>query len=221
MDYINEYLANIISIILISLIGWVSSETISYIRRKKKVIIETVGQDKYKYIYNIAKLTYFAIEQVYKNSNKIIKKDSFNAMLKDKIPGISDDEIDYFRESVVGEFNKIKNGSLIAVTEKEARNILHHRKFFALLKYTVFNCNESFGLQTTDQLLIIVKLGLGMYDLHLIEGSEVYVPQSISFAKMGQKRFEEFYSNTVDFILKKYFPDADQEFIEQELINFI
>lgn len=124
-------------------------------------------------------------------------------------------------ESDRKEFNKLKNGSLISVSDKEARNIFHHRKFFALLKYTVFNCNESFGLHTTDELLIIVKLGLGLYDLHIIEGNEVYVPQSISFSKMSQKRFNEFYSNAVDFILRKYFPGANQDFIEHELINFI
>ena len=118
---------------------------------------------------------------------------------------------------------KIASGSLVTIDDKDVRNIMHHRKFFALLNLVVHHLPENLSerLLNVDFLLHELKIRLGHYDLYVTpKGNQQYKPRSISFQSMGQSKFEEFYSQAIDVILKHYLKGWDAEQIEKEILNF-
>ena len=95
---------------------------------------------------------------------------------------------------------------------RQPRNVQHHRKLFALLGLVLVN-QEYF--KTTDALLYALKMRLGYVVPVQIKGLVGYMPESISFSKMDQLEFNEFYSKAVDFIIEDVIPGMDR----QDLIN--
>jgi hypothetical protein len=90
---------------------------------------------------------------------------------------------------------KLGAGEPLECDTRKARHPEHHRKFFALLQQAFVNQEKYRNL--TD-LLIALKLKTGWYDEHITaEGKLVYVPKSISFARMGQEEFEAFYKAAI------------------------
>ena len=120
--------------------------------------------------------------------------------------------------------SSVKVGEFLTCSVDDSRNILHHRKYFALLNLTVHHLPEKLSKRicNTDLLLIELKLRLGHYQLYVSrKGERMYIPKSINFQKMGQKKFEEFYSRSVDLILSEYLIGWSDELIENEILNFI
>ena len=119
--------------------------------------------------------------------------------------------------------DKIEPGETVAADIKDVRNVLHHRKYFKLLSKTLYLMPETIQkrLPTVDALLVEIKLHLGYYDLQVTpKGTQIYVPRSINFYTMGQHKFEEFYSDSFDCILKHYLKDLTKEQFDKELSNF-
>ncbi|WML35925.1 hypothetical protein [Clostridium sp. OS1-26] len=89
------------------LVSYLATVAVSYLTKKKEALINQMGADQYNATYNIAKGIFFAVEQQFKltpNSGQQ-KADMFNKLLLSKVPGLTQDEIDHFREAVVGEIN--------------------------------------------------------------------------------------------------------------------
>ena len=104
---------------------------------------------------------------------------------------------------------KIKQGQVVCYEIKRPRNGGFHRKYFALLGIVVDNCDYNL-----EQLLHIIKLKLGHFEQIInTNGKVIYIPKSISFAKMDQDQFEEFYSKTINVILKDFIPDTDEAYL--------
>lgn len=94
-------------VILGALLSYLTTVAVSYLSKKKEALINQMGADQYNITYNIAKSIFFAVEQQFKlipNSGQQ-KADMFNKLLLNKVPGLTQDEIDHFREAVVGEVN--------------------------------------------------------------------------------------------------------------------
>lgn len=90
---------------------------------------------------------------------------------------------------------KLGDGEVLECDTRKARHPEHHRKFFALLQQAFLN-QEKFS-NLTD-LLIALKLKVGHYQEHVTaDGRLVFVPKSISFARMGQEEFDVFYKSAV------------------------
>ncbi len=94
-------------VILGALVSYLTTVAVSYLTKKKEALIKQMGADQYNINYNIAKSIFFAVEQQFKSMPKSgqQKADMFNNMLFNKVPGLTQDEIDHFREAVVGEVN--------------------------------------------------------------------------------------------------------------------
>ncbi|HEX7041603.1 MAG TPA: DUF1367 family protein [Trueperaceae bacterium] len=90
---------------------------------------------------------------------------------------------------------KLGPGECLECDTRKARNPAHHRRFFALLQAAFAGQNK---YQRIGDLLIELKLRAGWYDEYVTaEGKLVYVPKSISWARMDQETFEEFYGDAV------------------------
>jgi hypothetical protein len=89
------------------LVSYLTTVAVSYLTKKKEALIKQMDADQYNITYNIAKSIFFAVEQQFKSipSSGQQKADMFNNMLFNKVPGLTQDEIDHFREAVVGEMN--------------------------------------------------------------------------------------------------------------------
>jgi len=114
--------------------------------------------------------------------------------------------------------NSIGQGELIRVKLTKARNLKHHRKFFSMLQLVLEN-QERFP--TIDHLLTAVKIEAGFYEDAPIDvrGKLVYLPKSISFAKMDQSTFDDFYLRAIAAVCR-LLPHLNAEDIEQEVMAY-
>jgi hypothetical protein len=94
--------------------------------------------------------------------------------------------------------------ALIWVEASQPRNVQHHRKFFALLKVV----RDATGAWDTEaQQLIDLKFNMGHTERVRVHDTSkrglasnsyaIEIPKSISFAKMDQHAFEEFYEHAL------------------------
>lgn len=93
-----------------------------------------------------------------------------------------------------------KIGDIVKGKITKPRNLGFHRKYFAMIK-----CFLSFQSEykNSDEVLDDIKLKLRMYDIRYSFDKKVYPKfHSISFAKMDNIEFSEFYSKSFDVLLK-------------------
>lgn len=80
------------------------------------------------------------------------------------------------------------------------RNYLFHKKFFALINL-VYQNQEVYN--NIEHLRKDLTISAGYYDLrHNFDGVEIVEAKSISFAKMDELEFSEFYSKILDVVVK-------------------
>ena len=113
---------------------------------------------------------------------------------------------------------KIKNGEQVHVSIKKPRNVLFHRKFFALCQ-VVFENQERYD--DFDAFRHELTMRAGWWDTHVhVSGKISYIPKSISFAKMDETSFAEFYNKAIDAALEHFIPGTDKEGLEEAVIDF-
>lgn len=113
----------------------------------------------------------------------------------------------------------IASDEVVKVTITRPRNVKFHRLFFALLKL-VYDAQSRYP--TMDHLLDAIKIGIGHYDtLELPDGHVVVKPRSISFAKMDERGFRQFYDAVVKFVVTVIIPGADSAELEQQVLEII
>lgn len=96
---------------------------------------------------------------------------------------------------------KLKVGSFYKAEITIApRNIQHHKKFFAILKTVVDNCND---FPNTEVLLSYLKIKCGHAYIVKTKKEVYQFPKSINFNKMNQATFDTFYDRALH-ILSEY-----------------
>jgi hypothetical protein len=103
-----------------------------------------------------------------------------------------------------------KLGDIIELKPTKVRNGKFHRLFFAILKLISENSNPEI---TPDQALYLAKAGAGVGDwITTPGGKELFVPGSISFARMDQVAFDEFVKASIPPLVTRFMrgtaPDA-------------
>lgn len=95
--------------------------------------------------------------------------------------------------------HKLEAGECIECDTQKARNPAHHAKFFALFDQAWRSQNKYPHTSAGKAALMIeLKLKAGWYDEHVTaSGQLVYVPRSISWARMGQDEFDVFYNEAI------------------------
>lgn len=107
----------------------------------------------------------------------------------------------------------------VMVEVKQPRNLLFHKKYFALLG-KVFTNQERY--KTVEELNSAMKVACGICKtVHLPSGREVYIPGSIAFGTMGQPEFDEFYTNAVEVICKHFLPGVTSEDLRGEIEDMV
>ncbi|MFL0197253.1 hypothetical protein ACJDU8_17060 [Clostridium sp. WILCCON 0269] len=118
---LGKELANIIASGVLSILGAVASYGVTvgvaYLKKKKEALIKQIGVDQYNEDYTIAKDIYYIVEQQFKFIPQAgeQKRKEFDKLLLEKIPGISQEELDHFREAICGKINtEVKDAQLLA-----------------------------------------------------------------------------------------------------------
>jgi hypothetical protein len=110
--------------------------------------------------------------------------------------------------------SSIRDGEQIRADVRRLRNLRFHRLFFGLLNLVQANTNY----RSVDELLAVVKLGIGHVELVVTpDGDALWLPKSISFAKMDDLEFRRFWNRALDYILQKIIPGTNRADLEQEV----
>lgn len=125
----NEVLS-IISQGVLSILGALASYGITvgiaYLKKKKEAVIKQIGVDQYNEDYKIAQDIYYIVEQQFKFIPQAgeQKRKEFDKMLVEKVPGISQEELDHFRETICGKINsEIKDSKILAPAFDRTKDI--------------------------------------------------------------------------------------------------
>ncbi len=110
------------------------------------------------------------------------------------------------------------------------RNVLFHRKYFALLNigfdnWTPGEINSKYGVpeKNFDRFREDLAIMCGYFNLVIrLDGTSRPEAKSISFAKMDQEMFEDLYSKTINKLIKhvyneKLSPDELNDIVEKYL----
>ena len=112
VQIITDALTNILGVVII----YLSTVVVQYFKQKRQALIKQMGNDQYNMYYNIAKSVFYAVEQEYRFMPKSGKEkaERFNSLLMEKIPTLKQEDLDHFREAIVGEINtQIKQSNLL------------------------------------------------------------------------------------------------------------
>jgi hypothetical protein len=87
---------------------------IAYFQAKQKWVIDKIDVNTYNQTLAFARDIWLIIEEHFRISDKIGKVTDekiamFSELLKQKVPGITQENIDYFRQTIAGEFNAFKD----------------------------------------------------------------------------------------------------------------
>lgn len=128
-------------------------------------------------------------------------------------------------DSDLEEKRKLKIGSTVLCDVKKPRNYKFHKKFFALLRLTFDNLphhlHESLNIYSEEDLLLSLKIDLGISFVVNISGHDVYREGSISFAAMDEAEFEGFYHRCVNVILHRYLKGTGRQDLIDEVERFL
>ncbi len=114
---------------------------------------------------------------------------------------------------------KIPRNHVVEITIKRPRNIKHHRMFWALMGVVFENQSH---YESKDHMVTALKVALGHCDTVICkDGNPAYIPKSISFAKMDQTAFNEFWDNCLHLVCKHFLPGADSENLTREVYRMI
>lgn len=116
--------------------------------------------------------------------------------------------------------NKVGQGEVVVCKSGDQRNILLHRKYFAMIRFCFHHLPERYTFTDEEDLREALLIAIGWKTVrHYFDGSEKEVAKSISFNKVGQERFEKIYSRTLDVVARLVEIDSDK--VETELLNFM
>lgn len=117
---------------------------------------------------------------------------------------------------------RIGHKEQVKATIVRIRNPRHHAKFFVMLSEVFKNQSKH---ATLEDLLSAVKIGIGhcTWVSITLRGLPVTVaiPKSISWAKMGQTSFEQFYNRAVEYILADILPGLGNEELEARVLEIL
>ena len=97
---------------------------------------------------------------------------------------------------------KLPDGRDVMVEVWRPRNPQHHRKLFAILRAVVANTEQ---FVNADALLRAIKMMAGYTEpMMQMDGTFIFVPQSIAFESMSQDEFAEFFDRAMDVIEERW-----------------
>jgi len=115
-------------------------------------------------------------------------------------------------------YKRIKRNIPLEYTVTQPRNIDLHRKFFSLISTAYKNRHERSIHNNLEHFREDLTILAGHYEVRrFLDGREEVRAKSISFAKMEQHEFDEFYDKFVNVILKHVLKGTSNEELRKEI----
>ncbi len=111
----------------------------------------------------------------------------------------------------------LRHGELVMVEVRRARNIRHHRKWWALMSLIA----DNLAGVTAETVCDVIKIGVGHVHAVKTKRGMVSIPKSISFAAMDQAEFDRFYDHAVHYIASDVLPGVSSADLEREVLSMI
>jgi hypothetical protein len=110
----------------------------------------------------------------------------------------------------------VKPGVVVAVEVTRPRNIQHHRLYWAMCS-KIANAIEAEPENISD----VLKLKTGHFVTVQTKGGPVHLPRSISFAKMDQGEFREFFERCCRVISMEWLPHMSARQVQSEILEMM
>lgn len=122
-------------------------------------------------------------------------------------------------DSAISSLDSIKNDSKVSVKITRPRNLLHHQKYWVLMKIVSDNSDD---LNSPEAVHFAVRAALsrGQWFKPKNAVKPLFIPESISFASMSQDEFSDFYSEAIDIVIKYFLKGMDRDAIEEIISKF-
>ena len=114
---------------------------------------------------------------------------------------------------------KISDGALVKVEVKRSRNLQHLRLYWSLI-HRLYDNQERYA--SPEALSDAFKICAGLCETFVLpSGQVVHRPGSISFGKMKDDEFREFWERFVKVVCEKVLPNADSADLERDIFNML
>lgn len=105
LNSLTPILVTSIQAILVVVIPLLAKIVIKLIKTKLVELENKVGEQNYNAIFTVAQDIYFEVEQRFINGYITDKREEFDKLLLDKVPTLTQEEIDKTREAICGKIN--------------------------------------------------------------------------------------------------------------------
>jgi len=112
----------------------------------------------------------------------------------------------------------VKMGECVEIKLKKSRSLPMHRLFWKLMQ-TVYENQDHY--RSPDDVCTAFKFAVGHVDSLKTARGVIQVPRSISFAKMDQVAFREFFDKALHFCVTEVIPGLDSAELEREVQELI
>jgi hypothetical protein len=115
-----QLITPILNVIIVAILGYLGKEVVKVLPKVIEFIVAKIGLTNYQKTKAIAWDVWNVVEEHFR-INEIIddtvqtKVTMFQTLIKQKIPGITDAEIETVRQAIAGEFNKDKPAVVQAI----------------------------------------------------------------------------------------------------------
>ena len=104
---------------------------------------------------------------------------------------------------------KIPENEPIEYSYRRDRFLPLHRKLWAIMTVTAKNSNGKWN--SPEEVLLALKYALGYVStIKDVNGNDIVIPHSISFAKMGETKFETFYKLALPLCAREIGVEVEQ-----------
>jgi hypothetical protein len=121
--------------------------------------------------------------------------------------------------------SKIKNGAFVRVEIKRVRSVQHMRLFFAIMNLVHENLPERYAnvYPKMENMLDAVKIALGHFEPIISLQGEVVgqKPSSISFERLGQDEWNDFFNRSMDLLLNHFLPEVGKDALIAEVTHML
>jgi len=135
----------------------------------------------------------------------------------------SQDEFVFIPENDHDYKTMLKFKGYVQLENWQERNVMFHRKFFALLNRVIYHLPEQLMEKygTVDKLRYQLMIVSGNVDLiQNIDGTASFKPHSINFKSMKEESFKEVYNDCLSAALKYFLKDISKEDFTNDILNF-
>ena len=99
---------------------------VTYLKKKREALINQLGVEQYNKDYKLAQDIYYGVEQQFKFIPHAGKQKAaeFDKLLTEKVHGITQEELDHFREAIVGKVNtEVKSSNILAPAFVDGKDV--------------------------------------------------------------------------------------------------